>query len=219
MHVHATNNKPDRHICFCVQFVIEDGAGRRRSCTEGPRTKNVTEKESDTMIKKRQSFRADGQRKRSMDQQTEGFVKWIGRCLRSAGDICKYVVFNSNMAFSNVKHKNQSCRTCRMSVSQTFTFFGFRVMFHPLGQRTLVDICSFLFSFFVFLLFYSGCIVFDVHCTLQGCVVFCIALFSVVSGHISTDYTQPLNSQIFRTHHSHRLANVKKKKKSLVRSI
>lgn len=26
----------------------------------------------------------------------------------------------SNMAFSNVKHKKQSCRTCRTSVTQTF---------------------------------------------------------------------------------------------------
>lgn len=58
----------------------------------------------------------------------------------------------SNMAFSNVKHKKQSCRTCRTTFTQTLvSLYGFSVMFLPLGK----DICnSFYFSFvFVFLLF------------------------------------------------------------------
>lgn len=94
----------------------------------------------------------------------------------------------SNMAFSNVKHKKQSCRTCRTSVTQTFvSLHGFSVMFPPLGQErswtfSFVTSSLFFFSLVVstFLILDSGCIVFDVHCTFREthCVLY-IALFSV----------------------------------------
>lgn len=95
------------------------------------------------------------------------------------------------MAFSNVKHKRQSCRTCRTSVTQTFvSLYGFSVMFPPPGEErfwTLSFVTVFSFFFFrcvsTFLILDSGCIVFDVHCTFtkMHCVL-CIALFSVMSG-------------------------------------
>lgn len=90
------------------------------------------------------------------------------------------------MAFSNVKHKKQSCRTCRACVTQTFvSLYGFSVMFPPLGKErfwTLSFVTVFFFFCCVstFLILDSGCIVFDVHCTFKEmhCVLY-IALFSV----------------------------------------
>lgn len=42
----------------------------------------------------------------------------------------------SNLAFSNVKHKKQSCRTRRTSVTRTFvSLHGFGVMFPPLDEE------------------------------------------------------------------------------------
>lgn len=94
------------------------------------------------------------------------------------------------MAFSNVKHKKQSCRTCRTSVTRTFvSLYGFSVMFPPPGEErfwtlSFVTVIFFPFFFFrcvsTFLILDSGCIVFDVHCTFtkMHCVLY-IALFSV----------------------------------------
>lgn len=58
----------------------------------------------------------------------------------------------SNMAFSNVKHKKQSCRTCRTSVTQTFvSFHGFSVTFPPLGKERSWTLSFVTGSFFFFL--------------------------------------------------------------------
>lgn len=120
------------------------------------------------------------------DWGTEGFGLRM-ECVRDAQEN-PVNMWYSNMAFSNVKHKKQSCRTCRTSVTQTFvSLYGFSVMFPPLGKEcfwTLSFVTGFFFFFFccvsTFLILDSGCIVFDVHCTFteMHCVLY-IALFSV----------------------------------------
>lgn len=65
----------------------------------------------------------------------------------------------SNMAFSNVKHKKQSCRTRRTSVTQTLvSLYGVSVMYPPLGKerfRTLSFVTVFFFFMLCFYFFNS----------------------------------------------------------------
>lgn len=108
------------------------------------------------------------------------------------------------MAFSNVKHKKQSCRTCRTSVTRTFvSLYGFSVMFPPPGEERFWTL-SFVTVFFFFFLFLSLCFYFfnswfwlySIWCTLYIyqdalCTVHC-TIFCVMSGLSPFGSTSPL---------------------------
>lgn len=184
-----TTNKTDGHIFFlclvCDQQLLQGSADRKlkTSCTWRPLD---TERERDrhdervrmkrkSVIKKKVGntiyWDAEGQWKRKMDQWTWGWkvFGWWTECVRD--DREKPVnMWYSNMDFSNVKHKKQSCRTCRTSVTQTFvSLYGFSVMYPPLGKEcfwTLSFVTGFFFFFLCFYFFNSRFWLYSIWCTL-----------------------------------------------------
>lgn len=129
------------------------------------------------------------EKNKSVDSRMEGF----GLRMERVRDTQEKPVnmWYSNMAFSNVKHKKQSCRTCRMSVTQTFvSLYGFSVMYPPLGKERFWTL-SFVTVFFLFLLlcfyfFNSWFWLYSIWCTLYIygdalCTVHC-TIFCVMSG-------------------------------------
>lgn len=178
----------------------------------------------DTERKNRDGKRNRG-RKRDGDRRMEDF----GSRVKREGE--KPVnMWYSNMAFSNVKHKKQSCRTCRTSVTQTLvSLCGFSVMYPPLSKercRTLSFVTVFFFFLLCFYFFNSQFWLYSISCTLYIygdalCTVHC-TIFCVMSGlsplgqpHLLTDsrhanitqmHTVDAQPQPFRRQHT---ANMK----------
>lgn len=222
MHVHA-HHQQNRQTHFLSVFSLWSTTARRFQQTERPPApeglwiQNVrgtdTMKENmkgkvDKVGNIRRWRRTMKEKNGSVDSRTEGF----GLRRERVRDTQEKPVnmWYSNMAFSNVKHKKQSCRTCRTSVTQTFvSLYGFSVMYPPLGKERLWTL-SFVTGFFLFLslcfyFFNSRFWLYSIWCTLYIygdalCTVHC-TIFCVMSGlsplgqpHFLTNYSPPLQT-------------------------
>lgn len=221
MHVHAHHQQNQRTHFLSVFSLWSTTPDRKlkTSCTLRPLDTECERDRHDERVRmKRKSviervgntvyWDGEGQWKGRMDQWTWGWKVFRWRTGRVRDDREKPVnMCYSNMDCSNVKHKKQSCRTCRTSVTQTFvSLYGFNVMYPPLGKEcfwTLSFVTGYFFFLFcvsTFLILDSGCIVFDVHCTFteMHCVLY-IALFSVscqafAMVHLTSSLTIPVHT-------------------------